>query len=261
MWIDKEYYTSHIKDGEKLIKMRRILDKIEIVLNNHIVQSTDFLDPYELYLAKSILNRFEEVNYIEYGGYNNSERKIILIVPSYLELDNLEKYLSCIKIEGDLSDLSHKDYLGALLNLGIKREKVGDILVDNNHGCIIVKEEIGDFILYNLEKIASKNVNTTCLSFKEIEVPPVEYREIKRFLTSLRIDLVISSTYNISRKDSMNIIKRGFAKINWEPIEKPAREVNTGDVISVRGYGRFMLYSIEGLSKKGRFMSYIRILI
>ena len=261
MWIDKEYYTSHIQDGEKLIKMRRILDKIEIVINNHIVQSTDFLDPYEVYLGKSILNRFHEINYIEYGGYNNSERKIIVIFPSYLELESPEAYLSCIKAEGDLENLSHKDYLGALLNLGIKREKVGDILVHSDHGCIIVKEEIGDFVLYNLEKIGNKNVSTMNLSFAKIEAPPVEYKEIKRFLTSLRIDLVISSAYNISRKDSMDIIKRGFVKINWEPIDKPAREVNEGDVVSVRGYGRFVLYSTEGLSKKGRIMSYIRILI
>lgn len=261
MWIDKDYYTSHIKDGEKLIKMRRILDKIEIVRNNHILQSTDFLDPYEVYLGKSILNRFEEINYVEDGGYDHSERKILLIFPSYLELSDPREYLSCIKVAGDFSTLSHKDYLGALLNLGIKREKVGDILVHNNHGYIIVKEEIGDFILYNLEKIGNRNVASSLISFTDIEIPSMEYRELKRFLTSLRIDLVISSTYNISRKDSMDMIKKGLVKINWEPMDKPAREVNEGDVVSVRGYGRFILYSIDGLSRKGRFMSNIRILI
>ncbi|NLY47165.1 MAG: RNA-binding protein [Tissierella sp.] len=261
MIIDKDYYTSHIKDGEKLIKMRRILDKIEIVLNKHIVQSTDFLDPYEVYLAKSILNRFDEINYIDYGGYNNSERKMILISPSYMFLDHIEDSLSCIKVEGDLVTLSHKDYLGALLNLGIKREKVGDILVHKDYGYIIVKDEIGNYVLYNLEKIGNKNVSTTNTTFTDLEIPSVEYKEIKRFLTSLRIDLVISEAFNLSRKDSMDIIKRGFVKINWEPIDKPAKEVSEGDVVSVRGYGRFILYSIEGLSRKGRVMGNIRILI
>lgn len=261
MLIDKDYYTSHIKDGEKLIKMRRILDKIEIVLNKHIVQSTDFFDPYEVYLAKSILNRFDDINYIEYGGHTNAERKIILIYPSYMIFDNPKESLTCLKVEGDLASLSHKDYLGALLNLGIKREKVGDILVHKDYGYIIIKDEIGDFILYNLEKIGNKNLNITAISFESIEVPPMEYKEIKRFLTSLRIDLVISEAYNISRSDSMDIIKRGFVKINWEPIDKSAKEVNEGDVVSVRGYGRFVLYSIEGLSRKGRMMANIRILI
>ena len=80
-------------------------------------------------------------------------------------------------------------------------------------------------------------------------------------MTSLRIDLVIASTYNISRNDSMDIIKKGFVKINWEPIDKSARGESEGDAISVRGYGRFILHSIEGLSRKGRFISNIRILI
>ncbi|MDR7869875.1 MAG: YlmH/Sll1252 family protein [Tissierellaceae bacterium] len=261
MWIDKESYTSHIKDGEKLTKMRRILDKIEIVINKHIVQSTDFLDPYEVYLGKSILNRFDDINYLEFGGYDNSERMIILIFPNYLDIEDPNEYLSCLKVEGDLESLSHKDYLGALLNLGIKREKVGDILVHNDYGYVIAKEEIGDFILYNLEKIGNRNVNIKSISFSEIEIPPKEYKEVKRFLTSFRIDHVISATYNISRKDSMDIIKRGFVKINWESIDKPAREVKEGDIVSVRGYGRFMIHSIEGLSRKGRFMSNIRILI
>lgn len=261
MWIDKDYYTSHIQDGEKLIKMRRILDKIEIVLNNHIRESTDFLDPYEVYLAKSILNRFQDINYYDFGGYKDSERRLISIYPSYLEKNDIEEELSCIKVEGDLDNLSHKDYLGALLSLGIKREKIGDILVHNGYGYIIVKEEIGDYIFYNLEKIGNKNLVNTKVPFNEIKVPPLDYKEIKRFLTSLRIDLIISSAYNISRKDSMDIIKRGLVKVNWEPIDKPARELSEGDVISVRGYGRFILYSLEGTSKKGRIMSFIRILI
>lgn len=261
MLIDKEYYTSHIRDGEKLIKMRRVLDKIEIVQNKHVVQSTDFLDPYEVYLAKSILNRFEEIDYVEYGGYKDSERRIIVIYPSYMYLDNLEDYLCCIKVLGDLDHLSHKDYLGALLNLGIKREKIGDILVHSDVGFMVVKEEIGDFILYNLEKIGNKNVNGQFISSIDILVPEIKYKETKHFLTSLRLDLVISAAYNISRKDSTDIIKRGFVKVNWEPMDKSSKELSQGDIVSVRGYGRFILYGIDGLSKKGRYVSNIRILI
>lgn len=261
MWIDKDYYTSHIQDGEKVIKMRRILDKIEIVLKNHIIESTDFLDPYEVYLAKSILNRFAEINYLDFGGYDNSERRIIVVYPSYIETIDFQDYLSAIRVEGDLTNLSHKDYLGALLSLGIKREKIGDILVATDYGYIITKEEIGDYILYNLERIGNKNLVTSQLPLRELEIPPIDYKEVKRFLSSLRLDLLISSTYNISRKDSMDIIKKGLVKVNWESTDKASREVNEGDVVSVRGYGRFILYSLEGTSKKGRILSNIRILI
>lgn len=261
MLIDKDYYTSHIKDGEKLIKMRRILDKIDIVLNQHMVQNTDFFDPYEVHLGKSILNRFNDITYVEYGGYDSSERKIISVYPSYMDPDSLEQSLVCLKVTGDLSTLSHKDYLGALLNLGIKREKVGDILVHRDYGYIIVKYEIGDFILYNLDKIGNKNVNITNIPFRDLEIPIVEYKELKKSLTSLRVDLVISEAFNLSRKESMDIIKKGFVKVNWEPIDKPAKEINLADIVSVRGYGRFVLYGIDGLSRKGRMMANIRILI
>ena len=89
----------------------------------------------------------------------------------------------------------------------------------------------------------------------------MEYEEVIRFLTSLRIDLAISEAYNLSRKDSLDLIKRGFVKLNWEPIDKTARELAEGDVVSVRGYGRFILHSIDGISKKGRYRSTIRILL
>ncbi len=261
MWIDKDAYTSHIKDGEKLIKMRRLLDKIEMVENKHMIESTDFFDPYEIYLAKSILNRFDSLNFIEYGGFDKSERRIIMISQSYQSIEEPREYLACIKLEGDFSDLSHKDFLGAFLSLSIIREKIGDILVDNDSAYIIVKKEIGDFVLLNLDKVANRNVKPSYISFDNIEIPPMVYREVKAFLTSLRIDLLISAAYNLSRKDSMDLIKRGLVKINWQPINKPASQVSEGDIISVRGFGRFILYGIDGISRKGRYMSKIRILI
>ena len=250
MLIDRELYTAHIKHDEKLIKMRRLLDKIEMVLDNHVIESSDFLDPYERYLAISILNRFDEVEYIEYGGYEDAERKIIIIFPFYQVKEDIPLGLSFLKISGDLGDLSHKDYLGAILNLGIDRNKIGDILVNGDYGFVIVKKEIGDFILYNLQKIGNKNTKINYVSSKELIIPEVQYKEIREFLSSLRLDVVISASYNLSRKDSMNIIKSGNVKVNWEPIDKPSLELKIGDIVSVRRYGRFMLYDIEGTSKK-----------
>ena len=241
--------------------MRRILDKIEIVLNKHLIQCSDFLDPYEVYLAKSILNRFDDLKYLEYGGYDAAERRIIIIYPYYLELEEVDEYLACIKLLGDFESLSHKDFLGALLNLGIKREKVGDILVHQDRTYVILKEEIGEFVLYNLEKVGNRRIKAERVKARDLEAPEVEYEEVIRFLTSLRIDLAISEAYNLSRKDSLDLIKRGFVKLNGEPIDKTARELAEGDVVSVRGYGRFILHSIDGISKKGRYRSTIRILL
>lgn len=261
MKIDKDLYTSHIKDTEKQLEMKKIVDKIEIVINNYSVVTTDFLDPYERYLAKSILNAFDEIKYIEDGGTSLSERKIITIFPYYLDGDSLDLKLSFLRIKGDLEDLSHKDFLGGLLSIGIKRSKTGDIFIHNDYTDLVVKEEIGSYIFLNLEKIGNRKVTITEIEKKELSEPVNKFREERKFVASLRVDLVLSSIYNLSRQDSINIIKSGNVRVNWEKIIKPSKELCEGDVISVRGYGRAILYSIDGISKKGRFHVNVRILI
>lgn len=260
MNIDKEKFTVHIIDNDKKILMKQILDKVENVLNYHTVEHTDFLDPYEIYLAKSILNRFH-IGYLEFGGIEDAERKVIQLYPDYYDQSSINTPIKPLKIRGDVSKLSHKDFLGALLNLGIKRSKVGDILVYEDSGFIIVKDEIMDFVLLNLEKIGNKNIQIDEVKFIDLGIPDIKYKELRESLSSSRLDIVIGSAYNISRTESQNIIKSGKVKVNWENINKVSKELEEGDIISVRGYGRIILYSIEGLSKKGKLKAIIRILI
>ncbi|MDR7856405.1 YlmH/Sll1252 family protein [Tissierella sp.] len=259
MKINKEKYVSHIKDYNKIIDMRRIIDKIELVLNNHYTETTDFLDPYERLLAKSILNRFPDIKYFEKGGNPESERQIIIICNNYT--DNIDLNITVLRITGDLENLSHKDFLGAILNLGIKRSKIGDILVHKDYTDIIVKKDISDFILFNLEKVANKKIFITEEPLESLSPVEPSYKELNKTLSSLRLDVYISATYNLSRQESMNIIKSGYVKVNWEPVDKPAKELEAGDTISIKGYGRSILYSIEGLSKKDKIRTSIRILI
>lgn len=261
MKIDKEKYVSHIKDADKIIDMRRLIDKIEIVLNNHCREFTDFLDPYERSLAKSILNRFIDINYLEDGGFIDAERQVIGIHPDYVEVSNLELSITTLRITGDFQGLSHKDFLGAILNLGIKRSKIGDILVHDYYTDIIVKKEISDFILFNLEKIANRKTHVEEKSLEYLVPIEVSYRELSKVLSSYRLDVYISASYNLSRQESMNIIKSKSVKVNWEFIDKPAKELEVGDLISVKGYGRSILYSIDGISNKGKIRTKIRIIL
>lgn len=261
MKINRDKYLFHITDKDKLIDMRRIIDKIEMVMNNHVQESTDFLDPYERLLAKSILNRFMEVNYIEYGGIDNAERKTITIFPHYLDNSTIEEEITVLRVTGDLEELSHKDYLGGMLGLGINRNKIGDILLHGEYVDFIVKNELSNFIVLNLEKIGNKKVTIEEKSLNELTTVEVQYKEINRVLSSYRIDSYISTCYNISRKESGNIIKSGGVKVNWENIEKLSKELEVGDMISVKGYGRSVFHSVEGLTKKDNLKAIIRILI
>lgn len=261
MKIDKEKYISHIKDQDKIIDMRRIIDKIEVVLSNHSNEFTDFLDPYERSLAKSILNRFMGINYLEDGGIKDVERQVIAIYPDYLDENSIELSITALRIIGDFEGLSHKDFLGAILNLGIKRSKIGDILVHDGYTDIIVKKEIADFILFNLAKVANRKVHVEEKSLGYITPVEILYKEMNKVLSSYRLDVYISASYNLSRQESMNIIKSGSVKVNWESIDKPAKELEVGDIISIKGYGRSILHSVEGLSNKGKIRTTIRIIL
>ncbi|MBU5440366.1 RNA-binding protein [Tissierella sp. MSJ-40] len=261
MRLDRDKYISHIQDRDKIMEMRKVIDKVEIVCNNYSIETTDFLDPYERKLAKSILNSFDEISYYETGGLKEGERQVIVIYPYYYDKENIDDYIVGLKIEGNLERLSHKDFLGAILHLGIKRSKIGDILIHGNYVEVIVKKEISDFLLLNLDRVSNEKVKICIVSLDQISPSKIDYKEIKLTLSSFRLDVLISSTYNLSRQESQNIIKSGKVKVNWEPIDKSSKDLEEGDIVSVKGYGRCILYSIEGFSKKGRIKSTVRILI
>ncbi len=261
MYIDREEYIKHINDPIDKITIRRILDKIEQTLQKHTIESTNFLNPHEIYLAKSVLNRFSDLNYLISGGYEKAERKIITIYPEYYFEDDIDIAVSPLKISGEIKHLTHKDYLGSVLSLGLERDKIGDILIYKEYSIVMVKKELENYIIFNLNKIKNINVKTSISAIEEIKAPEMKYKESIEFLLSLRLDSIISATFNLSRKESFKIIKREDVKVNFELIDKPSREIQIGDLISVRGFGRFILYDIKGKSKGDRFICIVRTIL
>ncbi|WP_243096826.1 RNA-binding protein [Thermohalobacter berrensis] len=234
--------------------MRKVLDKVEKTLITHTVEFTDFLDPYQRRLCYSFLNRFMEVNYHEEGGLEGAERKIIVIYPHYMDKSYLESYIGAIRLDGSFrfNDLNHRDYLGAILGLGIKREKIGDILVHEKYTQVILHKDIIDYVILNLKKIGKEPVKVKEIKLHEINRPSEKFKEIIRTVASLRIDSLLSAAYGISRSGSLSYIKNGRVKLNWQPIDTASYKANEGDMISVRGKGRFKLYKVLGETRKGR---------
>lgn len=159
--MDKLRLTAHIKDIELKNKMYKVIDKANSCLKNYDIKATEFLNPFEVKNAIDILNSESDLKYKVYGGYEGSERQIIYIFPYYIEEEEVTGSLKAIQIEGNFKfkSISHRDYLGALLHLGIKREKIGDILIHDNFCQVIVSEDICDFIIINLEKVSRNKVN------------------------------------------------------------------------------------------------------
>lgn len=250
--LDKEKYIIHMKGRSQIINTRRVLDKIEIVLNRHTIESTDFMDPYERKLAKSILSQFMDISYKEFGGLDNSERKTIVIYPDYYRHEDIQTPIESLMLKGYIDNLTHRDFLGAILNLGINRDKVGDILIHRSHAQLVVKSEIANFISMNLERIGRERIKVSKIKLSDIQPGEIDYKEKFKTVSSLRLDVIISSVLNISRNDSKKIILTERVKVNWEPIDRIFKELEEGDMISVKGYGRFKLQSIEGISRKGK---------
>lgn len=253
--IDKEDLLKHIDDKEKIIVLRQVIDKIESVSINHSVLTTDFLDPYEVKLSQSILNRFLEIAYSIDGGYGDSERAIIYIYPEYLFAPELEEIIK-FQIKSD-NVIEHKDVLGSLIGLGIDRKKVGDILIYEDTSIFFVKREIADFIEFNLDKIGNNKVNP--IRINEFDFPEKEYTESTKIISSLRLDTVIGAVYNLSRSNAQSLIDADKVKHNFKKEDKSSIILNDGDVVSVRKYGRFIVDKIEGRTKKEKYRVKIKI--
>lgn len=245
--INRDNLFLHIPD-DKLITIKKVVDKIEVILNKHEILSTDFLNPYEIELAKSILNKFD-INYSVEGGYPHAERNIIYMYPEYLS--DIEKYkinyLSIKKKE----DIDHRDVLGSILRLGIDRNKVGDIIINDNNIFVFVKAEQFSFLRFNLNKIGRQNVDFTN---DEFSYEDMEYIEKKYIVSSLRLDTVLSSVLKMSRSKTDILIKSGRVQVNFKIESKNSLQLNEGDILSVRGSGRMIFQSIENVTKKENFV-------
>lgn len=252
--MDKLKLTSHIKDIDLKNKMFRIIDKANGCLKNYDVRYSDFLNPFEIENAKAILNSNDSLKYTVDGGYDESERKIVFIYPFYMEYEDINETLRFIQIEGNFKfkSISHKDYLGSLLSLGIKREKIGDIIIHENFCQVIVTFDICDFILMNLEKVARNNVKLKEISRSEILYNPPNYKEVNFTVSSSRIDCIISGMYNISRQESAKLINNEKVQVNYEKITSCSKEIKSESLISVRGKGRAKITNIGDLTKKGK---------
>lgn len=248
---------NHINRPEEKISIRKVIDKMESVMNNHISTSTDFLNPHEINLSISILNRFkDQVSYEIDGGYEESESSIIYIYPAY-RYENEDSDLVLFKFETN-NKIKHGDVLGSILGLSIDRGKIGDILIGEKFTYFFVKREISNFIEINLTKVSKYNI----LLSREDDIsglPKKEYDYKKVIVSSFRLDNLISKVFNLSRSKVKDMIQAELVKVNFAKETRLHLELELGDLVSVRHYGRFRLYDLEGNTKKGNSVLIVRL--
>lgn len=210
-----------------------------------------FATPLEQQIIK---NRFpeNEIDINFFGGYEGSERNIIKFSSESYGYE--ETYPLCaISVRSKSKEVfSHRDYLGSVLGLGIRRELIGDIVIRETDAIIFCLEEITSYIEDNLFKIGHANVTAKRVDDVDNLEIRRKFEELSITVSSMRADCVVSAICNVSRSGASELIERGLVTLNYEVLGSKDRSVNPSDVISVRGKGKFKIGNDTGLTRKGR---------
>ena len=254
---------------EDKILIDKIEDKARLCSENSMITNSDFLDMHERSVAAGIRLQYPDVKMIFYGVFEDAERTVAVFLPEYIEAENCDELrayfsgnpddnpLAVIRLEKDKfsPSLSHRDYLGALMGLGIRRETTGDIAVDENGCKMVVLSKIAPFIAENMGKAGRGT-----LKAEIVPVPAVENSEKPLgvpdsfTVSSMRLDSVVKNAFKVSRSDAVSAIESGVVFINDTECEKPDKKVSAGDKIVFRRKGRIIVNDCSSVSKKGRII-------
>lgn len=260
--MNKQEIMQEYKNQDEKILVAKVLDRLEFTKTKNKIQYTDFLNLYEQDLVNNLLTKIGYTHYYFFGGKENTERKLLVIYPEKLTEEmarkNHNKMISIIKIKlpNDLEDeYDHRRYLGAIIKLGIEREKTGDIFVRNLGADIIVKNEILNFLMQNLNSLTRfQSAEITEHSIDELEDVEIQKVEISSVVISLRLDNIVSVLARTSRSKAIDILDQERVFVNFKLETKASKQVKVGDVITIRGKGKFEFKEIAGNTKKGRYI-------
>ncbi len=209
-----------------------------------------FLTPAEASVVVSCLKNTDR--YILFGGYEGAERTMLCVRPQWCEDCNMP-IVAVTFLYRRCDALSHSDFLGALMALGINRETVGDILIESGRAVAFVHSDVADFVLSQITKIGSVGVELK----KGCDLPlpnAAKTQPASDTVASLRIDCVVSALCGFSRSAAADAISDGFVAVNSVAVTKPTYLVKCGDTVTVRQKGRFKITACDECSKKGRII-------
>lgn len=248
-----ELYQHFRKEEEAFID--QILSWKEQVERTYQPKLTNFLDPREQQLVTMLIStKDSDVNLLFNGGHQFAERKRAVIAPLYEDIQAVDTGLTLL--EGHFPDkfihLSHRDVMGACLSLGLKRQILGDIVVDNGLVQLVVASEIALYVKSHLTKIKHASVKLEERPVNEWNIREPIWLEQETTVSSLRLDVVVKEAYRLSRKEATEYIKKLLVKVNYKLVDDVSFTLQAGDILSLRGKGRSKLVHVRGRSKKDK---------
>ena len=252
-------------EKEKPLLVKRLLELSRLSHNRDIVIFGDFLNMNELNILQCIPKSEWHSNICTFGGYTDGERQMVAFYQDALYLAenatfshlNLPFPISIIRISPlnlkFSEQLTHRDFLGAILNLGIDRSKTGDIIVNDDGAYAFIHNTLVDFVSENLTRVRNTIVTVEEVPQSEFTYSP-KYKEIKGTVPSLRLDAILSLAFSSSRNKCTGLIEGGKVFVNGKLIFSNSHKLKEEDKISVRGVGKFKYIGISNITKKNRYL-------
>ncbi len=237
-------------EQEKLF-LAKITDDIRRAVEGNYTVTTWFLTPEEQTLARECAHG--KVQVFESGGYVEAERRKLAFCPAYVEsAADVAFDIGVVRVEAKQERLGHRNVMGAVLSLGIRRETVGDIALDEKGAWVFCEETMAEYICRNLDRIGRVPVTCETVLPEQVKIPPRMFEQKEIGIASLRLDALVAALLHQSRGRAAELICAGDVSLNHRETKDSSQKVKEGDVLSVRRYGKFVIACVLGQTKKGR---------
>lgn len=243
-------HITDLSDDDKVL-LSHIKDVVRICEKTHRARFSAFLDERQIMIAGSAMSELGFSGYEFFGGYDGASRKVLGVFPEYYDVK--EKFpISALAFKfRDTDKLSHRDFLGSFMSRQIERDMIGDIIVSEGSAVAFVYDTVKQMLLYETDKIGSVGVKVS-----EDEKPEINaeqsFIEKNCTVSSMRLDCIVSAASGVSRGKAADLIKGGSVSVMYAAAGSPSVTLSEGDIFSVRGFGKYLLYSVNGTTKKGR---------
>lgn len=247
-------------DQEADYLKKRFIDLSKRAEDKNIVTFSNFLNLNELnifhQISKELYSSFQA-----FGGYDYAERQMVAFIPDALyyvweyPMDAIRFEPSHLKFA---EALTHRDVLGALMNLGIKREMLGDLLMAEDDIVVFCTDSVTDYIIEQCSRIRHTTVNARRIPITNFDYQP-KFVEKDGIVSSLRLDTILADVCKLPRSAAQKIISDGNAFINSKKIQQNDYNCQNGDILSVRHVGKFQIETTDLVTKKGRIRYHYKV--
>ena len=250
---NREKILRFYRGSEGEDKAVRLVDAAEKAMKNQKFRLTDFLDPFGQEIAEVVAANFDGLQVSFNGGYAGAERqRAIFKHEEFRGTPSWEIAVVLAEWKDVFVHIGHRDVLGSLMSLGIERDIVGDIQLQQGAARIVVMENMAEFLLTHCMQFGAARVLCTLDELSSLVPREERCKEIRATVASLRADSIAGAGFGMSRSRAAADIAAEKLKLNWQSVKNASQSVKEGDVLSIRGRGRLEVKEICGQTKKGR---------